>query len=44
MKFIAARLEMLVSLAFLWVCAGIFWPPLSYFRLGPDVRLDESVR
>jgi exopolysaccharide production protein ExoQ len=42
MKFIAARLEMLVSLAFLWVCAGIFWPPFSYFRQGPALRLDAS--
>lgn len=42
MKFIAARLEILVSLAFLWVCAGIFWPPLSYFRQGPAPRLDAS--
>jgi len=42
MKFIASRLEILISLAFLWVCAGIFWPPLSYFVKRPTLPLDSS--
>src|SRR4051794_9528780 len=31
MKFIGTRLEILFSLAFFWITAGMFWPPLSYF-------------
>jgi exopolysaccharide production protein ExoQ len=42
MKFIATRLEVLVSLAFLWIVWGIFWPPLSYFRKGTALPLDAS--
>ena len=42
MKFIATRLEVLLSLAFLWITAGIFWPPLSYFKIGETVRLDAA--
>src|SRR4026208_2258668 len=42
MKFIGARLGMPGGPAFLWVCAGIFWPPFSYFRQGAALRLDAS--
>jgi exopolysaccharide production protein ExoQ len=42
MKFIATRLEILMSWAFLWICTGIFWPPLSYFKMAPTPRLDAS--
>jgi exopolysaccharide production protein ExoQ len=42
MKFIATRLEILVCLAFLWVAAGILWPPLSYFAKTQTLPLDAS--
>jgi exopolysaccharide production protein ExoQ len=42
MKFMATRLEVLISLAFLWIVSGIFWPPFSYFNKGAAVRLDAS--
>ena len=42
MKFIATRFEVLLSIAFLWIVSGIFWPPFSYFNKGAAVRLDAS--
>ncbi|MBV9825876.1 MAG: O-antigen ligase family protein [Alphaproteobacteria bacterium] len=31
MKFIATRLEIVVAFVYLWICAGILWPPTPYF-------------
>ncbi|HEX3862380.1 MAG TPA: O-antigen ligase family protein [Stellaceae bacterium] len=41
MKFIAARVEFLVSILFLWIATGIFWPPASYFN-KTALALDAS--
>ena len=42
MKFIATRVEVLFSLLFLWITAGIFWPPLSYFKPADMHSLDAT--
>src|SRR5262245_43477606 len=42
MKFVATRVEVLLSLAFLWIVSAILWPPVSYFNKGAAMRLDAS--